>query len=162
MNGLKAKVTALEKRLDDAIRAEAALTATLKDQQRALLGGAVEQVLAANHALDGVYEELRVVAGGCRQALAALVDDLGLDAGAPLAQALARLPRDLAPQLKERRERLVGARRQARLLAARNSSAARASLDAITAVRGILARAARDPASDGRGAAPAARLDATA
>ncbi len=162
MSDLRARVAALEGRLDEAIRVEATLAATLKDQQRALLGGAVEQVLAANRALDGVYDELRAVAGRCQEALAPLLADLGMTASEPLLQAIGRLPRDLAPPLQERRERLLGARRQARLLAARNSSAARASLDAIAALRGILTGSAGETHPGEDGGSSLARLDATA
>jgi len=158
---LTAKVKALERHLDRAIRVEAELAGTLRCQERAMLRGAADQVTQANQALDGVYHELKSVADHCRRAVADLHSDLGLHFGAPLADVIARLPQGLAPKLAERRERLSRARGQAHLQVSRNSALARSSLDAIASVRGILSRALQAPEA-ANATVPLSRLDARA
>lgn len=124
--------------LEAAIRAEEELDGLLARQEEALKKGAADEVLATSLALEPAYESLRDAMEGCRSAVLEIDQVLGLARGTPLRTVLGELPREVAPDLVDRRDRLVAVRRRARRRSARNATLARASLEAIQTVRGLL------------------------
>lgn len=154
MNPLQAAAERLRARLDAAITAEGRLAETLVTQERALLCGKVDEILATSAALDSVYAELREVSNACRDALFELAPDSGPEL--KLAAVLKRLPPLLADPLSERRTRLLTARRERARRVERNALIARVSLDAAASTRGVIARSI----GAGAGASPLSQLDA--
>ncbi|MFG0316026.1 MAG: flagellar export chaperone FlgN [Planctomycetota bacterium JB042] len=144
--------------LEAAIRAEEQLDTLLSRQEEALKKGAADEVLETSAALEPAYEALREAMEGCRHAVLEIDERLGLARGTPLRGVLKEIPAELSPTLAERRDRLVAVRRRARRRSARNATLARASLDAIRTVRGLLAGEAPPTVAVGS----SGRLDAQA
>lgn len=122
--------------------AERALERSLHKQEKALSVGDAEHILFMNAELDEQLSHLRAVGEELRADVDDLAFELGLSHGTPIAEVLRAHPNPrLAAELSGARNALVRIRRAVRGASSRNGTLARASLSAITSVRGILSRA---------------------
>lgn len=156
MNPIETKAREIEGLLDEEIRLERDLAEALHAQGDALLRGTAEDLEQTSRALGETFEAVRTAARRRRSATDEIAALLGRDAGAPLRELLSRAEDPWRDPLEARRLSLARARRESTARGARNASLARASLDAIASVRGLVDRAA---AEAGGGEAPLRRLD---
>jgi hypothetical protein len=158
MNEIETKARKIEGLLDEEIRLERDLAAALAAQGEALLGGSPEDLEKASRSLGEKFEAVRRAALERRRATDEIAGLLGRRSGSALRELLAAVPAPLRDSLDERRKSLTKARRESTNRGARNAALARASLDAIASVRGLVDRAAAK--ADGTDAAPLlARVD---
>jgi len=160
MNGIQSRVAALKKNLEAALEIEQRLARELANQADALLARGPSTVIEASRALDEVYHELRSTSDSCRSAMAQIEDELGSEPGAPLRAIIDNLPTELRGQLEAPREALKSARVNTRRQSARNAAMARAQLDAMATVRGIVGRACEESSNTPSSHSPLSRLDA--
>lgn len=143
-------LVAVERRLKEAFDA----------QHDALRAGDPERITRTTAELDERVEELRRESERLRATIDDLAAQVGLAPGSRLLDiARAHPDPDAGRSLMEIRSLLARARREARSGAAINAQLARASLEAVQSVRGILVRATGGDA--GGGTSALSRLDAS-
>jgi len=142
MNEIETKAREIEGLLDEEIRLERELAGALAAQGEALLQGAPEGLERSSRTLGETFEAVRVAARERRRATDEIATILGRRSGAALRDLLGEVPSPWRGTLEERRRSLSQARRESTARGARNASLARASLDAIASVRGLVDRAA--------------------
>lgn len=141
--------------------AEQSMEKSLLQQEKALSVGDADHIVALNATLDEQLIQLRASGEELRADVDDLAAELGLRRGTPVAEVLRSHPDPrFSIELASARNALVRVRRAVRAAASRNGSLARASLSAISSVRGILSRALAGEMPSA--AATFSRLDAEA